>query len=415
MVQTGTIMTFPGTDTMSEETLLLNRLRSLEDDAEGHYAVLFHTSQLRPANRKKHYLDIAARAFDTLLSNFDATLYKMSSLDFVLICREVPVEEIDPVTHKVRQLFSEDPLTDGEDGSIDDKFTTWYDLSQPGDFSVFVEKANGLAIEAAEHRLREEEIRSPNALPGERIGPRSAGEINLNLQTVLMDDLIREQTAVVVHPGAKGDVLFKEQYVSISDLQQRVAPDINLFGSPWLFQFLTETIDRRLLSVIAARDFAALDDSISLNLNISTVLGREFQHFHQSVGKQTGKILIEMQLIDIFSNITAYKAARDQLQDNGYRVVIDGLSPLALQFFDPGLLEADMVKVSWGQEFEADDEESRADDMHAVVRSVGAENIILGHADSENAVIWALSLGIHRFQGFYIDTVVKAMLTKGII
>lgn len=415
MAQTGTIMTFPGIDSMSEETVLLNRLRVLEDDGDDHYAVVFHTSQLRPANRKKHFLDIAGRAFDNLLGNFDATLYKMSSLDFVLICREVPVEEIDPVIHKVRQLFSEDPLTDGEDGSIDDKFTTWYDLSQPGDFSVFVEKANGFAIEAAERRLKEEEIRSPNALPGERIGPRSTGEINLKLQTVPMDDLIREQPAMVMHAGAKGEVMFREQYVSISELQKRVAPDVNLFGSPWLFQFLTETIDRRLLAVVASRDFAALNDPISLNLNISTVLGREFQHFHQSVGEDARKVIIELQAIDIFSNINAYKDARAQLQENGYRVLIDGLSPLALQFFDPGSLEADLVKVHWGQEFEAEGQESRADDIKVVVNSIGAENIILGHTDSEDAIKWALGLGICRFQGFYIDTVVEAMLAKGII
>jgi hypothetical protein len=400
---------------MSEETLLLNRLRALEDDSNGYYVVLFHTSQLRPANRKKHYLDIAARAFDNLLSNFEATLYKMSSLDFVLMCHEVPVEEMDPVIHKVRQLFSEDPLTDSEDGSINDKFTTWYDLSQIGDFSTFVEKANVLAVEAAEQKRREDEIRSPNALPGERLGPKTAGEISQKLQSVMIEDLIREQTAVVMLPGAKGDVMFREQYVSMSDLQKRVAPNVNLFGSQWLFQFLTETVDRRLLSVLAARDLSNLADSISLNLNISTVLGREFQYFHQKVGEGTNKVIIELQMVDIFADMAAYKNARDLLQNNGYRVLIDGLSPLALQFFDPAMLEADLVKISWGQEFEAEGEEGRTDDMRTVVKSVGAENIILGRTDSEDAIVWALSLGINRFQGYYIDTVVEAMVVKGII
>ncbi|MHA1598005.1 MAG: hypothetical protein ACTSV1_04720, partial [Alphaproteobacteria bacterium] len=145
------------------------------------------------------------------------------------------------------------------------------------------------------------------------------------------------------------------------------------------------------------------------------VLGREFQHFHQSVGDKTSMVVVELQLVDIFADMNAYKNARELLQDNGYRVLVDGLSPLALQFFDPGLLEADLVKISWGQEFEADGEESRVEDMRAVIKSVGAENVILGRVDSEDAVIWALSLGISRFQGYYIDTVVTAMLAKGII
>ena len=201
----------------------------------------------------------------------------------------------------------------------------------------------------------------------------------------------------------------------MSDLQKRVAPNVNLFGSQWLFQFLTETVDRRLLSVLAARDLSNLADSISLNLNISTVLGREFQYFHQKVGEGTNKVIIELQMVDIFADMAAYKNARDLLQNNGYRVLIDGLSPLALQFFDPAMLEADLVKISWGQEFEAEGEEGRTDDMRTVVKSVGAENIILGRTDSEDAIVWALSLGINRFQGYYIDTVVEAMVVKGII
>ena len=35
-----------------------------------------------------------------------------------------------------------------------------------------------------------------------------------------------------VRVGGKGEVLFHENYISMFDLQKRVAPDINLFGSP---------------------------------------------------------------------------------------------------------------------------------------------------------------------------------------
>ena len=111
----------------------------------------------------------------------------------------------------------------------------------------------------------------------------------------------------------------------------------------------------------------------------------------------------------------AYADARDMLQENGYRVLIDGLNPLSLQFFDPALLEANLVKINWGQEFENEDSKTRVNDMRQVVQNVGADNVILGRVDSKDAVIWALSLGVSRFQGFYIDTIVDAMLAKGII
>jgi hypothetical protein len=53
--------------------------------------------------------------------------------------------------------------------------------------------------------------------------------------------------------------------------------------------------------------------------------------------------------------------------------------------------------------------------MRQVLKNVGAENVILGWVNSEDAVIWALSLEVCRFQGYYIDTIVEAMLAKGII
>jgi EAL domain-containing protein (putative c-di-GMP-specific phosphodiesterase class I) len=415
MAQTGTVMTFPGSESTSEETQLLTRLRFIEDDRAGYYAVHVHLSGLRASNRKPHFINIAARTFDNLLNNHDVTLYKLDNADLVLLCKDVPVDEIDPSMHKARQLFNEDPLTDSEDGSIDDRFSTWYDLSQPGDFASFNETVERLTEEAVERQRKASELLSPNSLPGDRMQPKDVADITLRLQTVEIEDLIHEQTAVVLHQGGKGDVLFKEQFVAMAALQKRVAPNVNLFGSNWLFQYLTETIDRRLLGAISRQDFSYMNDPISMNLNISTVLGREFQHFHQRAGENSEKIVIELQLIDVFSDMSAYTDARDMLQENGYRVLIDGLSPLSLQFFDPALLESDLIKINWGQEFKNDESQQRVDDMRKVVRNAGKDNVILGRVDSEDAVVWALSLGIRRFQGFYIDTVVDAMLAKGII
>lgn len=415
MAQTGTVMTFPGSEVTSEETQLLTRLRFIDDDRAGHYVVHVHLSRLRASNRKPHFIDIAAKTFDDLLNNFEVTLFKLDNADLVLLCKDVPVEEIDPVMHKARQLFSEDPLAASEDGSIDDRFSTWYDLVQQGDFVSFVEIITRLSEQAAERQRKASGILAANSLPGEDVRPGDIADIVLRLQTVEIEDIIHSQTAVVVQPGATGEILFHEQFVTMSELQKRVAPDVNLFGSNWLFQYLTETIDRRLLGVIGQRDLGSLVDPISLNLNISTVLGREFQRFHQKAGAYSSSIVIELQLIDVFSDMSAFTDARDMLQENGYRVLIDGLNPLSLQFFDPALLEADLIKVNWGQEFDSEESEARVNDMTQVVKNVGREHVILGRADSEDAVIWALALGITRFQGFFIDTLVKAMAAKGII
>ena len=204
-------------------------------------------------------------------------------------------------------------------------------------------------------------------------------------------------------PGGPGNIIFREHYISMAELKKRIAPDVNLFASPWLFQYLTETLDKRMLAVLGNRDFSTLPFSLSINLNVSTVLSREFQKFHQAVGKNTSKVVVEMQVLDIFADMNTFGYARDSLQERGYRVVVDGLNPLALQFFDPGLLKSDFVKINWDSEYEGDVDLVRMTEMREVIASTGKDSVILARVDTEQAIKWGLALGISRFQGFYVD------------
>ena len=44
------------------------------------------------------------------------------------------------------------------------------------------------------------------------------------------------------------------------------------------------------------------------------------------------------------------------------------------------------------------------------VEHAGKDSIILYRVDSEKAVKWGLALGISRFQGYFIDKLVQAMM-----
>ncbi len=418
MAETGTAVSMSGQDEESQEGRLVAYLRRIEGVQSGYFAVHILLSDLRPGNRKPHYIRIAARAFEPLIDNFDATLFQLANCDLVVICREVPVDEVDPTIYKVRALFSEDPLTFGEEGSLEDRFTTWYDLSQTSDYTAFQSLVMDLLAEEELYRKKRAESQATGTnrgLSGVSLDPDNMTAITQRLEGVQIADLIRQQSAIEVHVGGKGEVLFREHYVSMADLQKRIAPNVNLFGSTWLFQYLTETLDRRMLAVVARWNFAEIKDAISLNLNISTVLGREFQHFHRNVGPHASKVVVEMQIIDIFADVGAYYYARDTLRESGYRVLVDGLNPLSLQFLEPGLLDPDLVKINWSREFLGEVPYERMVEMRDVVRQTGRNKLVLARVDSMDAIKWGLTLGINRFQGHYIDTLVEAMIAKGII
>ncbi|MEE9316779.1 MAG: hypothetical protein V3U48_00655 [Rhodospirillales bacterium] len=387
-----------------EESLLLNRLKRVEANPTGVYAVHLHLSKLRTSNQQPHFIKIAARTFDGLTENFEATVFPLHNADLVVICRNVPVDDADAAVDKVRSLFSEDPLLTTQDGAFEDNFSTWYDLSQPEDFSAFVSIANDLAVEAQRTRQHQAETQETEDKDmGEPLGAMNLAAINQKLQGTRVADLIREQTCLLMGPGGPGGIVFRENFVSMAELKKRIAPDVNLFASPWLFQYLTETLDKRMLAVLSNRDIEGMASPVSLNLNVGTILSRDFQKFHQAVGKYASKIIIEMQVIDIFADMSTFGYARDTLQERGYRVLVDGLSPLSLQFFDPGDLQSDFVKINWGTEYEGDTDAARIAQMRDVVSSTGKDSVILARVDTEEAVKWGLALGVSRFQGYFID------------
>ena len=392
----------------SEESLLLSRLKRVEANPTGVFAVHIHLSQLRPSNRQPHFINIATKSFDGLVESFEATAFSLHNADVVLICRNVPVDEADAAVDKVRSLFSEDPLLVIEDGAFEDAFSTWYDLSQPEDYSAFLAIANDLAVEAqrSQQQQMEAKIKEDKKL-GDPLTALNLAAINQNLQATRVADLIHNQTCLQMGPGGPGEQIFKEHFISMNELKKRIAPDVNLFASPWLFQYLTETLDKRMLAVLGNRNFDKLPFTLSLNLNVSTVLSRDFQKFHQTVGKNTSKVVVEMQVLDIFADMSTYGYARDTLQERGYRVVVDGLTPLALQFLDPGLLKSDFVKINWDSDYEGEVDPNRLTDMRAVIASTGKEGVILARVDTEDAIKWGLALGISRFQGFFIDDLME--------
>ena len=111
-----------------------------------------------------------------------------------------------------------------------------------------------LEAEASKRQRLDSEDKAPAAsyvMSGNPIDPRNLAAINQRMMEINISDLLRQQTAVTVLANGKGEALFCEHYVSMQDLQRRLAPNINLFGNSWLFQYLTETLDRRMLAVAA--------------------------------------------------------------------------------------------------------------------------------------------------------------------
>jgi len=393
----------------SEESVLLDRLKRIEHNPSGYFAVHIHLSDLRSNNKQAHFIQIAARTFETLLEGNDAALYSLANLDLVLFCRNIAVDEVDVVVDRARALFSEDPLAEIDESGFEDKFTTWYDLSSTEDYAAFFSIIADLSLEAERADEEASRLNDQEKARGEPLSPTNLSDLNKKLMSMRISDLIQHQTCLLVRTGGDGEVVFREQFISMGQVRERIAPDTDFFANPWLFQYLTESLDRRLLGVLSEREYDDDFEPISLNLNISTILSRDFQRFHRVVGEHSDQIVIELQVIDVFADPKNYGYARDSLQERGYRVLIDGLDPLALHYFDPSILKSDFLKISWSSTLQDEGSDDRESEIRDIITHVGKSSMILARVDTEKAVKWGLALGINRFQGFFIDRLAEVI------
>ena len=404
----------------SPEKRLLDMLARMRNNTSGSYVVHLHLSALRPSHRQPHFMRMVARSLDSLASQQDVQVLNFTNSDVVLLCRNTPIDDVDDAVFRVRALFNEDPLTQTDDGSAEDHFSAWFDLSQSTDFKDFEEKVSTLAQASEEVKNQQTDAmstgRASKALGGAPLTPDMVAGLTQKLLEARIGDLVHRQPAVLVGGHEKSQQLaFREHYIAMMELRERIAPKVDLFSGHWLFQYISETIDARVLEVISRLDYTEMDCPLSVNLNVSTVMARPFQNFHAVVGEHTDMVIVEIQIIDIFADMEGFSYARDWLKERGYRVLIDGLNPLTLNFFDPSALDVDFIKIGWGPEVKGGIDHDQTQQIQKIVGKMPSGSVVLARVDSEEGVSWGLGLGITCFQGHFIDKVVEKMAQKGLL
>lgn len=383
---------------VTSESLLYDAAERVGRIREGRLALHLHLSQLQPANREDAKIRIAFRMFESMVDMFRGQLFLLTNSDVMLICKDARLADLDAIVYKLRALFSKDPLTYTETAHGEDRFATFYDLES--EYDTFFTVCSDLLSQAKK--------RQENARTAPLIQPLDARNLNRVLEAIGASDIggvVRRQPCVRFSDKMIAEVAFQEFFMSIADLQKVLAPDVNILSNRWLFQHLSQVLDLRVLSVLQDAGFRKLPVAFSVNLNMSTVSTPAFQAFEAAIRGRAG-LVVEFQLVDIFNNLDGYFRARDLLRSHGHKTVLDGLSPITLQFIDAELYEADFVKVSWSGDM-ADDVVTA--DLHSALGPVGFDHVILSRCDTESAIAWGLNQGIRHFQGRYLDSMVAAV------
>lgn len=235
-----------------------------------------------------------------------------------------------------------------------------------------------------------------------QLTPAELARISKALTNTDFSNVIRRQFVCVVLDDIAPSPMFEEVFVSIADLGETILPDVSLTATPWLFQDLTETLDKRVLTTVSRHDDGAFYRDFSLNLNVSSILSEDFRDFDKGIrGNMKASVVLELQPIDIFSDFSMYVKARDFAQSLGYKICIDGVSVQNLPFIDRERLGADFVKLTWQPDLP--DLLAQDEKLKEKILSIGSNRTILCRVDDEKALNFAKESKITLLQGRYIQ------------
>lgn len=389
---------------LSQEHVLADYVHRLEKHRQGRSVVRIHPSSVHPSNRKKSHLKLVAKNFEPIIRARAGQLFLLKNGDIFFFFKNEVREAVQATVEQVKYMFSDD--VPAEDEAAHMVSATWFDALS--DFEEIRQTVQALAD--AEDRRREEDkvrmdaraaLRAKQKM-GEPLTPDALDRAESALAGADLSSLVRRQFACSVNTSMVPEPLFSEFFISIEDLREALLPGVNLLANRWLFRHLTETLDRRMLSMLDKTDHNAITGDISFNINIRTLMSGEFIAFDDNVtANRRGTMIIEVQVEDIFADLGAYLFARDFAQSKGYRVSIDGMTPEAMQLINHRWLGADMIKLVWKDDLAHIDENMHAR-IRQIVDSIGSDMVVLCRCDSKEAIHSGHALGIRIFQGRYI-------------
>lgn len=405
--------------TTKKDTIIFDYLRKIDKDIDQFQALYLFTSKLQNQNLRSTQRQSLIETFENAVKKNGGEIFGLPNDDMVMIFDAQVSDEVMACLVKVRFMFHEDPLIRNAVDLVQVGFAKIFALSDgAGDFRAVISQAvkdsdepklenknnaqkSGSGLVANTRKLRRE------------LTPSMLAKMQKALSMMDFSSLIRRQSVCAVIGKSPPQMIFDEVFVSIADLRDMLMPDVDLTSNPWLFMYLTETLDKRVLVSVSRHDDGSLTSNFSLNLNVSTILSDEFLEFDENINpSQRSTIVLELQLTDIFSDIKAFILAKTFAQYRGYKICIDGITVDKLQYIDREHLDGDLLKIIWHPTFM--DVISQDKHFTDYVNKAERARMILCRVDDPQAVEVGNSLGINLYQGRYIQRLLAAQPRKTI-
>ncbi len=383
----------PGEDT------LFAYLEQVAGGRSGQRALIFRLSRLHRSHRRDKHLPIVANMLQEVTQQYPGRIFALRNGDVVMISKGITRKAIDETTELLRYLFNDDPLA--REGAEQADFCVTFDL-----------EVNYPQFTAALEEIRESESKKRAERPppvhlaasGETgiLDSARASELIEAVSRIDLSTMGRRQTVWEMVPGKPPQARFDEFFFSIEQVRRAVGENFDLAKDRQLFFYLMRWLDRYMLTTLL-RNNMDLQRPLSVNINLATLLSREFTAFDdQRPTDWRDRIILEIQLADLWSDLPAFLTLSDGLKRRGYQRCLDGVLYKALPFINFRRFDVDYVKMVWDDALlQLDDATLR--DLCAAIADCGRGRIVLTRCGRREAIKVGQAMGIQLFQGWQVD------------
>ncbi len=401
------------------EAKVVEKLATLKNNlsaglVDGWSALYFAFDKLSSEQKSDYEIKIALNMMEDLLRDKETEVFVCRDFGIFLFCVNAEQQLLEKVVFQLRYLFVDDPLAYNERGEEKEGFCHFYPLPESFEeldkfarMKMLAESRN----DAAKNK-NSKTAQNENNVPSLIFNANKMAKLEGELSKVDVSSVVSCQSictaATAINPMRR---VFDELYINISQLRQLLKLDVDLHSNRWLFKYLTEILDLRVLQLLQASPTKYMSTPISLNLNVRTLLSDQFMEFDASI-KPFVKIslILEIQLSDVFEDMRAFFTARDIMQKMGYRICLDGVTDLTFTQIAHEKMGFDLVKLQWNADSHNDVKAPDNKKIAERVKACGSNRVILSRCDNRKAVEYGQSLGISLFQGRYLDKIVDPML-----
>lgn len=402
-----------------KDTLIFDFMRKIESNIDSFQALYLYISKLQNATFKALQRQTLIETFESVVKRSGGEIFGLPNDDVVLIFHQESIDEIQACLVKLRFLFHDDPLIRNADDLEAINFIKFFNLNNgASEFRETIRNIMRLAPTFSENNKSSNNSSSqrPNFMMSSKklrseLTPSMLAKVQKILSTADFSSFIRRQAICAVIGKSPPQMVFEEVYVSIPDLRDMLLPDVDLIANPWLFLSLSETLDKRVLETISRHDDGSLTGNFSININVSTILSDYFLEFDENISaSMRPTIVLELQLVDIFSDVKAFMLAKTFAQSRGYKICIDGITVDKLKYLNREHLNCDLIKIIWHPTFM----DIVREDKHFMdyVNKAERAKMILCRIDDPEAVVVGNSLGINLYQGRYIQSSLNSQPRK---